>query len=135
MALLYPGTRGLSEAMRHALYDGPTESSADMRGLVVFDRNHRKIGIVSEVYCSEEDLKARYIEITSFKGSSDATYMYPFDYVRWTKSGVFIDSTQKTLRAYEEYNARHVMQHERKSLVSYGEALEIGYDFDLQQCA
>lgn len=64
------------ERDRHlVLGDEPAETQGDVRGYVVYDRNHRKLGIVSEVYCSSDDLKPRYLEIAPFKERDESTFL------------------------------------------------------------
>lgn len=113
--------------------------SKDIRGFFVCDRNHKKIGMVSEIYCDRFDFSPRYIEITPLNEKVEKIFIYPFDYIKWHANGpAFIETTEDCLDKYETYDADYILSVEGKDLVTYSEALEyamIFYDYDRKYCA
>lgn len=98
----------------------------DLRGKIVFDRNHQRIGIVSEVFYCAESLEAKYIEIAPFSENDFATYMYPVELTNFHKSGpIFLNSTYESLQMYDEYLAETVLAQE-SGLITYADACEAG---------
>lgn len=125
------GTKGFDEicdetikdTFRHLFYG---DAQDDIRGQIVYDRDHRKIGAVSDVYCDAADMRPRYIEIEPFKNDENGPYLYPYEYASWVDdSPVFLDSTLSALRTYDDYHYDNVMQGEAADLVPYGEVLEV----------
>ena len=97
----------------------------DIRGFFVRDRNHHKIGTVSEIYCDRFDLQPRYIEITPLNEFSEKIYIYPIECARWRKNGpVFIESTKESLEKYETYDLDHILASEGNELITYNESLD-----------
>lgn len=112
----------------------------DLRGCEVYDRNHEKIGIISEIYCSSEDLMAKYVEIVPFVSEEEKNFIYPFDIISWRGDGpIFIGSTLDSLQQFSEYHAEYMLKNNLKSLVTYNEALDLGFHTlwqeNNQQCA
>ena len=111
----------------------------DVRGFFVRDRNHKKIGTISEIYCDRYDLQPRYLEITPLDENYDKIFIYPIECARWNKNGpVFIESTMHSLENYETYDLEHVFASEGSSLITYNESLDNTltlFDYEGMYCA
>ena len=113
----------------------------DLRGAEVYDFEHSRVGIISEIYCCADDLTAKFLEIIPFDKKDDMTYTYPFDMVTWRGDGpAFIASSYDSLKAFKDYDADYVLCKEGNNLITYNEALDqgLGLNFvesDLRECA
>lgn len=101
----------------------------DIRGCEVYDRQHRKIGIISEVYCTNDDLTAKYVEIIPFSPDVDKNFAYPFDMINWRGQGpAFLSSDFESLRAFREYDLNYLFSTHREKLITYSEAVALGIE-------
>lgn len=99
--------------------------SQDIRGYLVYDCNHEKIGMVSEIYCDRYDLQPRFIEITPLDDRCEQIFSYPIECACWQSGGpVFIESTQKSLSTYETYDLGYTLATHGKQLITYNESLD-----------
>lgn len=103
---------------------------SDLRGYIVYDRNHKKIGTISEIYFDRIDLKPRYIEIIPLHQSGSKIYCYPYECTTWQPEGpAFITSTEKDLDLYETYDLEHTLAVGGAALMTYNEYLENDLNF------
>lgn len=120
-----PMMHGKSNALRHLLYMN-AGSGKDLRGFLVIDRYHKKIGTICEVFCDRVSSKPRYIEIIPLNEKIQYSLMVPFESVKWVgKDGpATITSSASALFDHEEYDFEHVMQTDGAELVTFNETFE-----------
>lgn len=114
---------------------GDQNQSFDLRGWEVYDRDHKRMGIISEIYCNRGDLTAKYVEIIPVEKPRFKNLIYPFESVEWNNFGpAFLNSTQQSLQTFEEYDARAFLALERPNIITYDEALDLGLeDYGIEQ--
>lgn len=115
-----------SRKLYSALFGRSTSAGSDIRGFVVLDRNHRKVGTICEVYSDRDTLKPRYVEIVPFNCRIDRSIVYPYDFVKCISDDgpAFVSTTTESLLAHEEYELEHIMQSEGENLVTFNDVLE-----------
>lgn len=100
--------------------------SADLRGFVVYDKQHKKIGTVGEVYCDHIDLQPRYIEIIPLDRYENRSFLYPIECSQWRKNGpAFLESNQLSFYKYDTYDFDYIMQKEGSELITFNESLRM----------
>lgn len=119
-----------AQNLKHLLFDHSLPAGADLRGFVVYDRSHKRIGTIGEVYCDYMTLKPRYVEIIPLHSGTEKTVLYPYEYVDWRGNDgpAFISSSLSSILAFEEYDFNHVMECEGHELVTFNEAIGLKPD-------
>lgn len=98
----------------------------DLRGFLVYDKFHKKIGVVSEIYCDKFDLNPLYIEITPLSQKINESFVYPVDSLRCSKRGLlFLNSDYSSLKEFPFYRLDKLMESEGGNLITYLESLYI----------
>ena len=111
-----------------------TSSQQDLVGTEVYDRDHHCIGVISDVYCDREDLTARYVEVVPLAAGDTQVYLYPFEMLVWQGDGpIFLGSTYDMLRTIDDYKRDAVLADAGESIIPYNEALDLGFDWELQE--
>lgn len=108
------------------IYQEDRTDRGDFRGTEVYDVNHAKLGIISEVYCSNDTLMAKFVEIIPYEDPSDRNICFPFERLQWSGYGpVFLDVSKETLLRHIEYDFDYVFEQEGDQLMPYHEALDL----------
>lgn len=118
----------ISETIRTRLYKwSQFFEESDLRGSMVYDCKHKKIGTISEIYYNKDDHHPEYVEITPLsKLESSGSLMYPIDYIKWSKEGKpTIDSKIASLKRLEDYQYDFVMSHLGDELIPYYEEFNL----------
>jgi len=134
--------RKSSRKLYNLLFDRSSHVGNNIRGFVVFDRNHKKVGTIGDIYCDQESLKPRYVEIIPTGQRLGRPVMYPYDYLKihGEEGRVFLSSTAADLFEHEEYGFDHFMETEGPELMTFNEALgvdsrEYFSKLDFHRCA
>jgi hypothetical protein len=131
MELQQPLKREPAETnLRDLLFNKTHPVGADLRGYVICDQSHKKIGTIGEVYCDRLTLEPRYVEIIPLRGSPDKSVLYPYDYVAGNGKDepLRIPSTLASILSFEEYDYYNVMECEGHDLVTLNETLVADWD-------